>query len=501
MSVAVPVLDAPPELPPGWDVRRLLAPLMTASARVRGRGGAAYRRHITKDSPFLFALLYFPNRLQDADTGIVSFSALHLALCHHARGWADRTPERAAVIGPRDSGKSVWCCEILPAWTVAHGHAHFPVVFSGTGAQARAQLANLRKILARNELLIADFPELAPLRVTGAANRSDQIDLVGGTIGAAGLAEETLGLRVDSIRPGPLLVDDAEPLTEHAPERKRKILSRLRFEVLPMNSRADVLLAGTTTMYRSLAHDLVRAGRPGEPPGWVGELGFSTLHFPALQLDARGGEASLWPRRWPLDELRKLRADDPEDFALNYQCDPQRPGGADGVTYWTPESIRYDPRARPTIYRVAVDVAVTRGARSDFTTICVVGYEPSRRRAVVVHIEHGKWTLLELQERLWALHAANPELTEGVIETNQGGELWLTNMVLPARLRLRGVHEGRAKDARIRTAHRHYARNAVVHLHPFPALEQQMCEWPSVEHDDLVDVLARALEETFAAVA
>lgn len=504
MSLVEQLMDSPPEFPPGWDADKILRGLRTPTAWARGDGGRTYRRGLTRNSPMLFGLLYFGNRLTAPD-GSIYLTDMHLALCQEARGWRavdPQAPPRAGVVGPRESGKSVWCDEILSAWAVAHGWWQFPHLWSYTGRQGKAALANLRAQMSRYPLLLDDFPELRPATFRGAANRQDRIDFSGGgAIAAAGLSETVLGARAQDLRPGPLIIDDGEPLKGHTPKLKRQLLDALTREVLPMNPRSPVLLVGTPTMYGSITHDLVRAGRPDQREDWPMRHRFATIHWPALITDAGGAMRSLWPRRWPLAGLLADRDRDPEGFALNMQCDPTRPGGPDGVTYWVADQIRYDPRAMPSELVVAVDVAVTRNERSDFTTIVVVGLERARRRAVIVHAAQGKWTLLELQQRLWDLHQANPTLTRGVIETNQGGQLWLDNMSLPPGLHMTGVHETSNKTARIRALHRRYQVGNVVHLRKLAELEQQMLDWPQVEHDDLVDVAARGVAEALEGVA
>lgn len=489
--------DVPPVFPPGWDAGKILRPLRTPTAWQPG--ASAYRRAVTERSPMLFALLYFGNRLT-ADDGTVVLTDMHMDLCLTARAWRD-APERVAAVGPRESGKTVWIGEILPAWAIAHRHWRFPHLWSYTARQAKGSLANLRRHLDLTPRLLDDFPELRPARGRGVANRAERLDMEGGSIAAAGLSETVLGARSGDTRPGPLLIDDGEPLKGHTPKLKRTLLDTLIREVLPANSRAPVLLGGTTTMYRSLTHDLVDATRPGARETWPATHRFRTIHWPALITDPDGSQRSLWPQRWPLAQLLAERERDPDGFALNMQCDPIKPGGPDGVTYWTPDLIRYDLRALPDELVVAVDVAVTRNERSDYTTLAVVGRERARRRAVVVHAEQGRYTLLELQERLWELHRANPALRRGVLETNQGGELWLSNMSLPPALAIRGVHESASKTARIRALHRSYQVGNVVHLRELRALEQQMLDWPQVEHDDLVDVAARGVAEALAGIA
>lgn len=499
-------LDRPPEFPPGVDARLVMRPLLSPTWRLPGTAGATYRRKATQYDPLLFAITYLPHYLRDQVTGQVSFSAMHLDLARAIRQWAlPDCSDRRAVIAPRDYAKTTWPFLFGLIWALAHQHRRFPLAFSHTGELAAGHLRNLTVELASNELLLQDFPHLAIAKGRGSRTGSGLVATVGSSaVGARGLGESSAGIRNRAFRPDLLIGDDLEPIKKWTGDGKRDRLHVLRNLVFPMNDRAPIWLTGTTPGYGAIMHDCVRhaAGRPITGGEWVAAERFAVHHHRPIVIDAAGHEASLWPQRHALATLQAKRAADPWGWSLNYECDPDP--GADGMhgTWWTDELIRYDSQMVPDVRYVAIDVATTRNRRSDSTVLIMAGYNRARRRAVIEHAESiPGGEVLPIQERLHQLHRAHPRtLRTGVIETNQGGRLWLNNMSLPVGLTLREEHATAGKTDRIRVAHQRYAAGSVVHHRALPELEQQMRDWsPSWSgHDDLVDALAAVLGETFA---
>lgn len=495
--------------PPGIDGAALLHRTRHSAWTLPGgwRGdeplaGSAYRRAITAPSPLLFAVTYLGRYLREQSSGQMSFSPFHLELCAAARRWPAAEPFRDVWVAPRGAAKTTWLFLVLPLWALAHGHRRFFLAFSLTAEQAQGQLANLRMELDSNDLLLSDFPELAPKRIRGARNTASTVVASGATIAARGLGASTLGIRSGTDRPDLIVGDDLEPdAADHTPAAKDKILSRVVDSILPMGSRSTVVqLAGTTTMHGSLIHDAVRAATGGPVAPWISGHEFRARYFPPV-LDDEHGRRSLWPQRWSLAELDEMAARHPQSFALNMANRPEE-AGARG--YWRRELIRYNPR-RPIVRRILyADVAMTQNARSDQTALVLLGLTADGRHAVVEHAELGRITGMELRERMYALTGAHARtLREWWIEANQGGDRWREIVSpLPSGVRLHTEHVGGSKRSRIEVALSHYQRGAVEHREPLTALEEQMLAWtPAATKDDGLDALAGALRRAFPGVA
>lgn len=457
--------------------------------------GTAYRRAITAPSPLLFAVTYLGRYLRGQHDGRMSFSPFHLELCAAARRWPAPAPVRDVWVAPRGAAKTTWLFLALPLWALAHGHRRSFLAFSLTAEQAELHLANLRAELAENDLLRADFPELAPRR---GANTKRTILTGGASIAARGLGGAVLGFRQGAERPDLIVGDDLEPdAADHTPAARDKILSRVTDSILPMGARHTVVqIAGTTTMHGSLIHDAVRAALGERTAPWISQHGFRPRYFPPV-LDDEHGRRSLWPQRWSLEELDEQRRRHPQSYALNMANRPEQ-AGARG--YWSRELIRYNPR-RTIVRRVLyADVAMTQRARSDQTALVLVGVTADGRHAVVEHAELARLEGLALRERMWAITGAYPgTLREWVVEGNQGADRWREILApVPEGVTLDLEHVRGHKADRIQVALRHYQRRAVEHAAPLTALEEQMLAWtPAASADDGLDALAGALRRVF----
>lgn len=488
--------------PAGTDGRKLLAPLNSAA----WEHSAEYRRAVTRTSPLLFAITYFPQHLSSAQTkGAMSFSRLHLDIAAGARRWVRNEPLREAWIAPRGAAKSTWLFLILPLWALAHGHRRHFLAFAHSGPQATQHMANLRMELDTNDLLCHDFPDLAPLaRVRGARDNGSTVTLKSGAMIAARGADATsLGLKSGSgDRPDLIVLDDLEPdESNYSTAAKGKRLATLTQTILPMNEQAVVQLAGTVTMHGSITHDLVRAALGESTEPWIAEERFVPRYYPAIVTDPdTGAERSLWPQRWSLSYLQSIRHT--RSYALNFD---NRPGSsAEGGSYWSRDLFRYDPPFVPVRYVMSLDVAVTSGEKSDMYAIAIVGIDISGRRAVVEHVWAGRVSPAAFKQRVHRLLAnpRNRSLLAVVLEANNGGDTWreiLEPMPRGVTLDLFRVHA--RKQTRLKAALARYEDGAVWHARPFRELEDQACAYPDVAHDDLLDAVAAGLRYVFTGSA
>lgn len=474
------------EFPAGVDVAAVLKPTRTRTWEVSGD----YRRAITRTSPLLFALTYLGPHLRQQDTGLVSFSQCHLDMCTQARRWVKPGPLRDAWIGPREIGKSFWQFLALPLWALSHQHKRFFLAFSYVDTQARGHLTNLLDEIRNNELLLADFPGLALVR--GQASAARTVLKGGATIAARGMGGASLGIRSGADRPGLIVGDDLEPgEVDNSPAEVVKNRSRLLRNILPMNTRAVVQLTGTVTMHGSLVHDLVDAAKGRDANPWVQAQGFIPHYYPALLPDG----TSLWPQRWSVAELERMREEDPHGYALNYDNDPLPPSE---LTYWKPEMFQFDRRF-PTVARVLhIDVAVTTNKSSDYTVLTLLGQDASRQRALVEDVKWGRWTAPEIREQIHEMCAPLRVKPLIRVEATQGGATWLDSLApWPVGVTVELTHPRAPKAVRIGWALKHYTRRAVWHPWPLEEFQAELCRYPRGAHDDVADSLAGALEWAF----
>lgn len=466
------------------------------------------RRELTRIDPLLFAILYTPHLIKG--DGSISFADLHLALCRHARRWLRRPlprEERHAMVAPRESGKSSWMFKILPLWAAAHGHLKFVAAFSSSATQAEGHVAAVRREMDANALLRQDYPELcAPARRPNGAPVADSRQMLytssGFSFAARGLDSEVLGLvNADNLRPDLIILDDVEPdESNYTPYQAKKRLTTIVDTVLPMAETAHVVLVGTVTMPGSIVHQLVKTVTTTEKPAdWISEERWQVHYFEPIVKTADGRERSIWPAKWPLAYLHTISHT--RSFKKNFL---NQPVAVDG-DYWSEADFRYgDVNASKVLLQI--DPAVTTTRTSDFYGLAVVAYEgrsgldgvvdfkleqrgakPSPRCAVR-YARAFRMTPERLREKVLELLTVFPAIGAVRIEVNQGGETWRSVLHnLPVRLL---VHtESAPKAVRATWLLNDYQRGRVLHAEPLPEAEEQMCAFPHVHHDDLIDAV------------
>lgn len=494
--------------------RREVAPLRSPSVLTSPN----FRRQVTKGSLLRFMIVYLDHhlQLQGVTPPVVTFNGMHLAFCRAARRWIQPVGWREAWIGPRGVGKSTYCFLGGPLWALSHGHRSYFMAFSHTGKMAEKQLATLRMELETNELLLQDYPELAPRRVRGASNTNRTVVANGGTIAAAGLKENTLGSKSGANRPDLITLDDIEPLEDVLSDTERShIRTAITSAVIDMSAdHAAIGLFGTTTSYGSVIHEVAEHGRGRRHVDWVADSDFTVRLFPGVQIDPdTGEERSLWPERWPLTDThlgtrlrRNERGEIPRSFQLNYLLDPS-PFGENAGSFWKEDMFKRRTSASfggVWEHCLFIDGAVTKKATSDRTAIVIVGRDSSRRNAVVEYAWAGRISAEQLRQRIHRLAARKPTLRTVIVEVNNGGDLW-REMLDPAHDRLpRGLKldtdwASGSKQARVEQALQWYETSRVFHAKEFVELEREMVMFPSPKiNDDLVDALTGALRWALA---
>lgn len=483
-------LAAPPGFPADWYLTRL---------KHGGMRSAEFRRETCRTNPLLWSMVYAPHHLESPDTGgLVSLSDFHVAAAKAARDWmrTDLGPAeiRRAWISARGSGKSTWWSLLLPLWALAYKHRTFVVQFGHTGTMARRHLLSLRAELAKNERLRADFPELCAPAKHGRRSVMDTQDGYlaesGAAIIVAGMDQGTLGIKLENRRPDLLIVDDGEPPdSNYSDYQAAQRIATLREAVLPMSLNAPVELVGTTTRLGSALDDVLKRKQ------WAVDENFVPHHFPALIVDeVTGEERSAWPDRWSTEYLQSIRHT--HSFMKNYQCQPV---SADG-THWSQSDFRYDNGALARLIEhkvLAIDPAVTSSRKADETGLAVVGF--GARQALVERATGVRMDPKALREMVHSTLIADPSIRTVLLEVSNGGE-WITSALLPlpGGVRMVELRPTKSKLSRITALFDQYQRGRVLHAKVLPALEQQELAFPHLATDDVVDVVAAAVEWLFS---
>lgn len=453
------------------------------------------RRALTELDPMAFALTYLPHHLQDESTSAITFSEFHIALCEQAKGWI--TPLRSmrqhrdAYIAPRECGKSTWLFLILPMWAAAHGHLRFIAAFADSATQAEQHLATFKHELDANPLLNADFPELCePARQTRvsrqlAQNRGQIQQSNGFVFMARGIDSANLGMKVGSMRPQVLIMDDIEPdESNYSVHQMEKRLGTVRDAILPLNNFARVVLIGTVTMHGSIVHQLVQSvtRQDQQEVDWITEENFRVHYFPAVLDNGDGTERSIWPEKWPLGQLVAMRGT--RTFAKNFMNQPVDQGGA----FWSREDIKFGKPDGYGMTILSVDPAVTSKVTSDYTGLAVIsrGLGEKSDTLYVRYANHVKLPPQQLRDLVVRILEEVEDIGAVLIETNQGGDAWLQILHgLPVPVRT--VHQSSSKAVRAQQVLNFYQRGKVFHTKALPVLEDELVAFPNALHDDTLD--------------
>ena len=465
------------------------------------------RKLITKTDPLLFAVIYLPHHLRGSATGEeITFSDAHLGWSRMAAEWMAPVTEprgsRRAEFAPRETGKTTWWYLIIPMWAAAHGWIRFAAAFADTYDQSVGHLRTFRSELADNQMIITDYKRLARMsdgspEVRGITVDKESMIITASTFvfTARGADTSTLGLKVKERRPDLIILDDIEPHeSKYSLLSVRKRRQTVTDAILALNERARVVWVGTTTRHGGLAHRLVEAADGVldiEDPDnqWISEQRFTARRWDPIITDDAGRERSLWPEKWSLDYLRSIAGT--RTYAKNMANQPVSESG----DYWAAEDITYLAESPEGLTRtiLVLDPDVNDlNQTSDWTGICVA----SRHGAGVVirELAQIRKTGRALKDHSLIVLARFPDIRRVVIECNQGFTMWLdifADFPVPVDL----VVADHPKHVRAAMALNHYQARPtrVVHERRFVAGESQMCAFPDVAYDDMVDAVSWAV--------
>lgn len=230
--------------------------------------------------------------------------------------------KREALIGPRKFGKTTIINLVLPLQELAYQRKNFVLLIGESSGAAEGNLATITQELETNELLLQDFPHLAPaIDPKGQMVKWTDRQLVlknHSTIMAKGMATRMRGVKYRHRRPDLAILDDPE-----SPETADTFLKRRRHKrwfggtFLGLGTKEwDIWCIGNLPHYDALISDLVLS------PEWTGIM-FRAINVPRKKEDRypignrRQDNSPLWPEEWPIDALEKYKRQ-PEVGALGF---------------------------------------------------------------------------------------------------------------------------------------------------------------------------------------
>lgn len=467
------------------------------------------RRSLCETDPMMFALVYLPHHMKD-DEGRITFGEHHFKWFDHAKKWMDPAPRfreyRDAYLAPRASGKSTFWFLILPLWWAAYGYSTFLAAFADSGTQAELHLMSFKRELDENTLLREDFPDLCEPKKKARGfvegdSKGMRLCANGFIFMAKGVDASSLGMKVGAKRPDTILLDDIEPdETNYSLYQMEGRLMTITDAILPLNERARVVLSGTVTMPGSITHQLVKKAAnwvdEENELAWIEDQNFNVHHQMPIEENGDGTRRSFWPDKWSLEDLENI--EHTRSYQKNFLNNPM----AVDSDYWSMDDFTYGDVDFCSSTILSIDGAVTTKKDSDYTGLAVVGLSPARNtssgkqpaRCVVKYARAVKLKGDPLRSLIMSILESFPEIRGILVETNQGGEMWLDTLHgMPVKIYT--IHNLEKKESRAGRLLNLYQMSPtrVLHVDKIPRLEEEMINFPKGANDDLVDAVGNAV--------
>lgn len=434
---------------------------------------------------------------------------------------ADTTVKYAAFAAPRGHAKSTTIDFTYALWSTCYIKHHFGVIISDTVTQSIEFVNALKDEMENNVIITWLFGTVDIEQVASEGNEDewddeweqeaasqdsivvqslkgddwrdgDFITSTGVRWVAKGAGMKIRGLRWREFRPDIMLIDDLENDERVAtPEQRKKLKNWFTKAALPALSRdGRVRMVGTI-----LHHDSLLANIIAEKDAFAAWVSFM---FKAIMQDDEGNDYALWEQHIPLADLIRMR-DDPKfagyigslAFAQEYQNQPFDPDDA----IVQPEWIQWAKEAPDEIHTVASVITVDPAA-SEKTTA-----DPTAK----IHAKLG------LDGNLYVCHVGNKRMSptkaaqelrdwNTIFEPNrigmEKGTLGLVFRDMLAGLPMVGMEPDTDKVRRLLAVSRFFEGGRIFIVKGIKngqALYDQLVEFPSGSHDDMVDALVYAI--------
>lgn len=362
----------------------------------------------------------------------------HRILCDYLDKFVSREIENLAVFMPPRTGKSELISRKLPAYIFGI-NPDAEIIAASYGS-------DLAKRFNRDVQRVIDSPEYRELfpqtRLFGKNVRSDAggsylrnsdiFEIVGykGVYRSAGIGGAIMGMGGQYI----LLDDTVKNRAEaNSPTYRQNQWDWFASTAFTRRDKgAGILMTVTRWHMDDLAGRIMQLAQSGDIGEWV------VLSFPAIagdklhRLDPRAPGEALWPSKFDLNELQKIRALGGEyEWAALYQQNPMPDGGGlfDAQLI---EIVDYAPVCKKTAR--FYDLAVTVKKHSDYTVGLLLGVT-SDEEFVILDVWRDQKTLPEVQEAIVQNARIDGPETPIRLEAEKAGIVQLDYLLRDERMR------------------------------------------------------------------
>ncbi|WP_426292006.1 phage terminase large subunit [Dyadobacter endophyticus] len=293
---------------------------------------------------------------------------------------------------------------------------------------------------------------------------------------------------------GALIIDDPiKPEDADSETRRERVNNRYDSTIKNrVNSRKTPIII---IMQRLHEHDLCGYLLENEPGEW------EVLSLPCIEFDENGEEKALWPMKHTLEELKKMRDENPMVFERQYM---QNPTPAGGYLYGKPWKLHHGIDSLPIVnWSIRKNYTDTADLGTDY--LCSIDYLETKTAMYVLDVSYTQ-AGMEITEPMVAKQVLRSQLDLVRIESNNGGRGFARNVEAQVRLggnkqmRFEWFHQSQNKHVRIFT-NGATVQNLIVFPHDWqarwPKFAKHVREYMAAgdnAHDDAPDALTGMVE-------
>ena len=276
---------------------------------------------------------------------------------------------RVAIAAPRGHAKSTAITLAYVLASVCLRYKRYVVIVANTEDVANDFLSGIRDELRHNKELREVFG-IKDLPTDGSTSCIVRFtDGSRARIRTKGAAQKVRGMLWNQTRPDLVVIDDLEDdEAVESQDRRQKLKSWMLKALLPCVSqeRGQIRMVGTILHLDSILTTFVAS------PSWESRLYKAHTSFTDYS-------NLLWPEMWPVEKLQEIQQEyidlgDPEGYSQEYLNDPsdlQNPFFREDDFIPMSEDDYHSPKS----YYVGCDFALSDSTHSDFTVLCVGGYD------------------------------------------------------------------------------------------------------------------------------
>ena len=318
----------------------------------------------------------------------------------HRKLWEMFCSEHSRVVAaaPRGTAKTTAITFSCTLASALFRDRDFILLVSKTEGQVIRFLANIKTELLTNNELKSQFGITRFVKDTEAEVIVEMKDGYQFCIMCKGSEQEVRGLQWNGKRPNLIVIDDAEGAEQVMnPQRREKFRNWLFNDLLPCGSEyCKIRMVGTVLHMDSALERLLKDNL------WMSE------RFAAHNEDFT---EILWPEKLPKEKLIEIRQSyinqgNPDGYSQEYL---NKPIDAENA-YFHKDDFIYSEPPDYLEYYAAIDFAITKKTKSDYTVIAVAGMD-EEGLLHIVDIRRGRWDGFEIIENMfWVQEKYEPNL-------------------------------------------------------------------------------------------